>query len=332
MRLKVRKNALFGAGVCLLLVCAAGFLLFLVDRFQQKQTVQEPASAPIPEETLLYFDGKAYRPRRNVESILVIGVDKNADAIGTEQYINTQQSDFLLLLVWDKENSVCTALPFNRDTMTEVWQLDVQGNPSTSRVEQLCLAHTYGSGGDDSCKNTVRAVENLLFGQKIDHYAAFSMDAVPIAVDLLGGVEVTIDEDMTAIDPSLKEGETVLLQGDLALAYVRARRSVSDGSNQSRMARQETFLRAAYAAWKEKNEDDRLEIQSDVILQMSNYLRSDCTLQQLAALADQTENADVDFLAPPEGEAKIENGFAEFYVDDASLRETVLRLFYEAAE
>ena len=41
---------------------------------------------------------------------------------------------------------------------------------------QLALAHTYGSGEEDSCENTVLAVENLLYGVGIDHYVSLTMD------------------------------------------------------------------------------------------------------------------------------------------------------------
>ena len=161
----------------------------------------------------------------------------------------------------------------------------------------------------------MRAVENLLFGQTVDHYAALSMDAVPILADLVGGVPVTIDTDMTAVDPRLIEGEAVTLEGELALSYVRARQIVSDGTNQSRMARQEQFLRAAWEAWMEKTLGERL--------------RSDCTVQKLSRFLERIEQCELTVLPAPAGEAKIsDENIAEFYVDDDALEQTVLKLFY----
>ncbi|MFQ8767576.1 MAG: LCP family protein [Oscillospiraceae bacterium] len=145
-----------------------------------------------------------------------------------------------------------------------------------------------------------------LFGQTVDHYAALSMDAVPILADLVGGVPVTIDTDMTAVDPRLIGGETVTLEGELALSYVRARQIVSDGTNQSRMARQEQFLRAAWEAWMEKTASgDAVELGTDALVSLGERLRSDCTVQKLSRFLERTEQCDLTVLPAPAGEAKI---------------------------
>lgn len=328
-RVKIGKGMLRAVIACLLLAGLFALALLAVNRFQHRgaQEVQPPETE---EAELLYYNGKTYRPRGNLETILLMGLDKPSDYEAYEEYLNKQQNDFLMLLVLDKQNNTCTALPLNRDTMTTVWRLDVSGQPSMSRVEQLCLAHTYGSGGDDSCKNTVCAVENLLFGQSIDHYAALNMDAVPILADLVGGVTVEIDTDMTSVDPRLQEGQTVTLEGELALLYVRARRSVSDGTNQSRMVRQERFLRALWHAWSEKAAagGNAGEMETDALISLGERLRSDCTVQKLSSLLARAEQCTITILPPPAGESQIQNGLAEFYVDDEALQETVLQLFY----
>ena len=316
-----------------ILACGLTALLFalvlLAVRLLQPRPAQSAADGQTAQSAgeVLYYAGKAYRPRSGIESILVVGLDKNSDYEAYEEYLNKQQNDFLMLVVLDKQADTCTVLPLNRDTMTTVWKLDVDGQPSMSRVEQLCLAHTYGSGGDDSCKNTLRAVENLLFGQHIDHYAALNMDAVPILADLAGGVPVEIEEDMTSVDPQLQQGQTVVLRGELALLYVRARRSVSDGTNQSRMARQERFVRALWQAWQERPQD--ADTEADALVALGERLRSDCTAQKLERLMERAQQCTLEILPPPAGEAKLQDGFAEFYVDDEALQKTVLSLFYE---
>ena len=93
-----------------------------------------------------------------------------------EGYVNNQQADFLLLLVMDKQHETCTPIQLNRDTMTQIQILGVTGEPAGTFTGQLALAHTYGSGEEDSCENTVLAVENLLYGMEIDHYVSLTMD------------------------------------------------------------------------------------------------------------------------------------------------------------
>ena len=59
----------------------------------------------------------------------------------------------------------------------------------------------------------MKAVSNLLFGIEINHYLSFTMDAVALVNDLVGGVQVEVLDDLTFLDPALRKGETVTLKG-----------------------------------------------------------------------------------------------------------------------
>jgi anionic cell wall polymer biosynthesis LytR-Cps2A-Psr (LCP) family protein len=69
------------------------------------------------------------------------------------------------------------------------------------------------------------------------------MDRVNHAV---GGVEVTIEDDLTSIDPSMKKGAVVKLADDQVERYLRARMTVGDGTNISRMRRQRQYMQNLY--------------------------------------------------------------------------------------
>lgn len=142
-----------------------------------------------------------------------MGLDKYAE---TEEsnYLNNEQSDFLMLLVMNKETGACTPIQLNRDTMTKIQILGVRGDVAGTFTGQLALAHTYGSGERDSCLNTAEAVSNLLYGVDIDHYISITMDGVAILNDLVGGVEVEVMDDFSSIDSTLVQGETVTLMGN----------------------------------------------------------------------------------------------------------------------
>ena len=117
----------------------------------------------------------------------------------------------------------------------------------------MALAHTYGSGGSDSCLNAVKAVSRLLGGVKIDHYMTLTMDGVGKINNLVGGVTVTMLEDFSELDPAMKKGETVTLKGEQALLYVRTRQGIGDQSNLSRMERQRQYLESFYGKLMEAN-------------------------------------------------------------------------------
>ena len=156
----------------------------------------------------------------DVESFLILGLDKFEDAINNDSYNNDQRADFLMLLVFDNSEKKFTAVHLNRDTMVNMNVLGVAGQKIGTVNKQLALAHTYGNGRDVSCRNTADAVSELLNGVKVNHYLSITMDAVPILNDLLGGVEVTVLDDFSGIDDTLIKGETVTLHGDHALTYV----------------------------------------------------------------------------------------------------------------
>ncbi|MFR8126152.1 MAG: LCP family protein [Acutalibacter sp.] len=163
------------------------------------------ADAPVDDREITYYNGTAYARREDLETVLLLGVDK-FEGETPEGYLNNQQADFLLLLVMDKQHETCTPIQLNRDTMTEIQILGVTGEPAGTFTGQLALAHTYGSGEEGSCENTVLAVSNLLYGMEIDHYVSLTMDGVALLNDLVGGVTVEVLDDFSGIDESLVQG------------------------------------------------------------------------------------------------------------------------------
>ena len=169
--------------------------------------------------------GVACTPKKNIRTYLFMGLDAQGETETVDEYVSTGQCDTLQLLVIDETDNTYTRLPLNRDTMTDVNSLDYDGTClATSRL-QLALAHASGDGGAISCENTVDAVSGLLYGQTIDGYASLNMDAIGVLNHLADGVTVTIEDDFSKADPSLKEGETVTLtdEQDVPDALARLR-------------------------------------------------------------------------------------------------------------
>lgn len=293
------------------------------------ETLAETASAQpdIPEGAVEY-NGDTYIPRDHLTTVLIMGLDKFEREESTFAYTNKMQSDFLLLAVIDEEAEQCELLHLNRDTMTEIQRLGFGGADTGTFTGQLALAHTYGSGGSDSCLNAVKAVSKLLGGVPIDHYMTLTMDAVGKINDLVGGVTVTMLEDFTEIDPTMEKGKEVTLKGEQALWYVRTRQGVGDQSNLGRMERQRQYLDAFYGKLMEANKkvDGFL---SSTLLKVNDDFESDCTVNQLDALSDLLEVCTVNPIRTIDGTAVDGEEFVEFYADEDSLRENVMALFYE---
>ena len=184
--------------------------------------------------------------KSHLQTVLLIGTDSTEGyeevTEGVKPFYNRHQADFLMLLVMDAEQNTAELLQLNRDTMTDVPWLDVLGKYGGTEYKQLCLAFNYGDGGTASCKNTVNAVSGLLFDAPIQGYIQIPMSAIPALNDLVGGVPVTMTEDLTMIDPAFVQGATVRLTGAQAEAFVRVRSALADDTNLSRMRRQREYL------------------------------------------------------------------------------------------
>ncbi len=328
MRLKINRNAY---KIVVFLIAVAIFLVLFFAFLSKWETKYGSVDTDTTDEGQIYVNGTSYIPNKNLEVLLLIGVDKYESQLQDDSYNNTEQADFLMLLVIDKSAETYTLLHLNRDTMTEIPILGVRGEQAGTLTGQLALAHTYGNGGADSCRNTVEAVSNMLYGIDIDHYLAFTMDAVVKINDLAGGVTLTVSDDLTSASPKLSKGATVTLDGEMALAYVRTRYGLKDSSNLRRMERQRQYLTALQSALNTKMSTQE-DFMLDVLEAISPYMTSDCTANQLSKLYDRIELYKNNGIQTIEGDAVKGEEYMEFYPDEDALKQQVIRLFYTPLE
>ena len=276
--------------------------------------------------SVIEYNGQDYVLREDVETVLVMGLDKFEMPENADSYNNDLQADFLILLVIDEKNESCSAIHINRDTMTPVNVLGVAGQKIDTQTMQIALSHTFGNGKEVSCNNTADAVSHLLYGVKIDHYVSLTMDAVALINDMVGGVEVTVLEDFSGIDDTLVKGEKVTLQGDQALTYVRTRYGVGDSSNATRMNRQRQYLQALFDQVRAKSATDE-SFSLDSSMELAEYMVTSGSINQMQALMDKVVAYDAVTIRSIEGESVIGDEFMEFYPDEQSLKKEVVELF-----
>lgn len=223
------------------------------------------------------YEGRVYeaRPSAEVTNILLIGYDHHAD--GMEEtlhgYSNGGQADFLLLLTIDHEQKTIRPLQIDRDTMTAIYVTDVNGKQHRRSSLQICLAHAYGNTREKNNANTVQAVEALLGieakddGVQIDWYMAMDISGISRLNDVLGGVTVTLQDDLTYFDETMTVGATLTLNGRQAEAFCRGRYNVGDQTNASRMKRQQQYMNAASGVLIQRLKED-VNFGSDLLDQM----------------------------------------------------------------
>ncbi|MBR6559022.1 MAG: LCP family protein [Clostridia bacterium] len=286
---------------------------------------------PATDDSVISHDGKEFVPNENIETLLVLGLDKYHGADGAASHEDGVQSDFLMLFVFDNSKEQCTAIQINRDTMTRIKKLSIGGTAVVGTyTAQIALAYNYVA--DDNakikCRNTCDSVEYLMNGIKVDHYLSLTMDCVSALNDLVGGVEVTVLDDFTGIDDALVKGETVTLTGERALRYVRSRYGLDDSTNSSRMERQQQYINALYdktVSCMGSNESFAVELADT----LDDYVVYDSSNERMMKFIEKLDKYEFLGIRDLEGESRLGEEFVEFYPDESSLRELVLDLFYK---
>ena len=116
------------------------------------------------------------------------------------------------------------------------------------------------------------------------------------------------------------------------MAYVHDRMNVGDGTNESRMRRQSQYLSALKPILVEKCQADSnypLEIYDALTLYMVTDLSRNDFIKLTATLLESEEQERLHI----EGTNAIgDTGFNEFTVDEDSLADVVIQLFYDKVE
>ena len=322
-----RRTALKIAAVFFAVVLVLSMALFALDMWERRHSGFE--GEPRPMETVRMYNGEEYVLKERVETLLVLGLD-TYESEAVDGFTNNKQADFLLLLVMDKDSGSCKAIHVNRDTMAQMDVLGVAGDRVGTVTKQIALAHTYGNGREVSCRNTANAVSALL-GVEIDHYVSVTMDAVPMFNDMVGGVTVEVMGDFSQVDPTLVQGQTVTLQGQQALTYVRARQGLDDPTNNQRMKRQKQYLEALYDRANQQMQADDGFV-ADAALALADHLVSDCSGNKLESTLSRFAEHRLDAVYSLQGETVEGTQYMEFYPDTASVDQAVIDCFYEKAE
>lgn len=281
---------------------------------------------PTIDSKTITVDGVEYFPRQDITVVLFMGIDRYGPVEDSGFYTNTGAADVDMLVILDESQQKIDMLYLNRDTMLTMPVLGIGGKPAGTYFGQLALAHTYGSGLEDSCENTRNTISDFLGGVEIDYYVSLNMDAIGILNDAVGGVTVNVTEDFSAVDPTISKGQ-VTLMGQQAINYVRTRKDVGDQLNLTRIERQKDYIRGFLEALKVKQGSDPSFVIS-AYEQIAPYMVTNCSTTVFRVLAGRYATYEIGRILSPEGENVMGEKYFEFYADEAHLFELVLELFY----
>lgn len=315
----------------IILLCALFFLfaaivfsgLHILEStvFNSEEEEQPSGTQELENEETGYF------PRQDITTVLLMGIDEEGPVKASEGTTNSAFVDVVALVIFDETNEKIDVININRDTMVEMTSLDENGKRNGIYYGQLSFAHTFGTGLEDSCENTVRTVSDLLNGARIDYYASVNMGAVPIANDFVGGVTVNVTDDFSAIDHSITMGECTLW-GDSALTFVRSRKNLGDGLNLSRMERQKEYAYGFINSLKAKFESEGHRFSLSLLDSVNEYLVTDLSAETLLSMSERYKDYEIGDIITPKGENVQGTMYYEFYVDEEDLERIVLDMLY----
>lgn len=281
------------------------------------------------QEGVISYNGKEYLFNRDIKSYLIMGVDKDGEVEEAFDYTRGGQSDAMFLLVTNADNQTMSVISIHRNTMTRIETCSVTGTSMGYMNAQICLQHAYGDGKNLSCVRAADAVSHLFYNLPIDGYLAMNMDGMPIMNDSIGGVEVTVLEDLTDKNRgvSLKKGETVTLTGDEAYVYLRRRDIDIYDSASDRLRRQEQYINA-YMKKLETIASKNPSAAVDIYESLEDYMVSSIDFASLVGEVQNYSFSAENMYSIP-GETRMGDKYEEYYVDEDAFYDMIIEVFYE---
>ncbi|MFD8621631.1 LCP family protein [Streptomyces sp. NPDC059513] len=228
--------AALGASFLVLVSAGAGWWLY--KKLDGNITTDTGAAA----ELKVYEKERPTPVVMDAQNILLIGSDSRAGDNGKygRDDGGSQRSDTTILLHLAADRKSATAVSLPRDLMVEVPSCHTGDNKETR--EQFTQFNSAFELGGTAC--TIRTVERMT-GIRIDHHMVVDFNGFKDMVDAVDGVEVCLKEPIDDKDAHLElPAGRQTLNGEEALGYVRARKTLGDGSDTERMERQQKFLGA----------------------------------------------------------------------------------------
>jgi len=187
-------------------------------------------------------------------NLLIMGSDSR-DGEGNNTYgeAGGARSDTTLLvhLYNDRKDALVVSIP--RDSWVEIAGC-TKPDGSTTRPYETKFNAAFAFGGPVCTIKTVEKLTNV----RIDNFVVVDFKAFKTVVDAIGGVEVCLTTPV--YDPVRNGGGSGLdlpagysnITGEQALAFVRARESLGDGSDIGRIERQQQFIASMIRGMTEK--------------------------------------------------------------------------------
>ncbi|MEU0751211.1 LCP family protein [Streptomyces albogriseolus] len=219
------------------------------------------------------------------QNVLILGSDSRA---GDNAELKTgkiagARSDTALVMHIPEGRTQAVAVSIPRDTLVTRPECKDADGSTVAAAERVMFNSIYSQVGP-AC--VVKTVEKMS-GVRMDHYVEIDFAGFKDLVDAIGGVEVTVDQDIrdTSSGLDLTAG-THRLDGTESLQFVRTRHGIGDGSDLGRIGLQQEFMVALLGEIKKQDLLGSPAKTYEIADTLTAALTTDSELASLTALAE----------------------------------------------
>lgn len=282
------------------------------------------------QEGAITYKEKKYVYNNKINTYLIMGIDKDGKVETAKDYNSGGQSDAMFLIVTNPVDKTISVVSINRNTMTRVDTYYKSGKRAGYKEAQICVQHGYGDGKRLSCTRAVDAVSHLFYNLPIKGYLSLRMGALTTINDAVGGVEVTVLDDIKYGNVDLKKGETKTLTGQEAYAYLRGRDRKKFDSATNRLRRQEQYINA-FSAKLEEATNGNVNKMVNIYESIDDYIVTNIDFASLAKELTTYEYDSSRMYTIP-GQTVMGKVYEEYHVDEDKFYDMIVEVFYEEVE
>jgi len=223
-------------GVVAVLVVSMGTVLGLTVQNLQSSliTVELPGSPDPILPTIGEIEGGF--------NVLVVGSDTRVGQGDQFEFVDSELNDVNLLVHVSENHDRAVVISFPRDLLLDIPACPQEDGTESPATQMQPLNTTMGIGGLPCVALTLEK----LTGLEIGYAGLMTFTGVAQLSTAVGGVEVCVSAPL--VDPwsgvNLPEAGYHTLEGGQALAFLRTRKGVGDGSDLSRISSQQVYMAA----------------------------------------------------------------------------------------
>ncbi|WP_367320267.1 LCP family protein [Streptomyces sp. HUAS ZL42] len=219
------------------------------------------------------------------QNILILGSDSRAGANASLNTGNVSgaRSDTALVMHIPEGRTQAVGISIPRDTLVTRPECTKSDGTKVASAKRVMFNSIYSQVGPACVVKTVEQIS----GVRMDHYVEIDFAGFKGLVDAIGGVPVTVDQDIHDKSSGLDlTAGTHRLDGTQALAFVRTRHGIGDGSDLGRIGLQQKFMLAMLSEIKKQDLLGSPAKAFKIADKLTAALTTDSDLASLSKLAD----------------------------------------------